>query len=117
MRGSRGLNAWCSALLSLILLVANILAPFRTSTLGRAFLESVCQTVSDDSVDRVRPVTPVATSVGHRAVVGLAREAGCVAESGTRSQASPVFLPTPTDAFPRPQAARPGVGPTPRLRC
>ena len=117
MRGLRRLDIWCRALLALILLVANILAPFRTSSLGRAFLESVCQAVSDHSVVRAPAATPGVMSVGHRAVVGVAREGGGVAESGARSNASPAFLPFPADAFPCRQAARPGLCPTPRLRC
>ena len=117
MRGSRPRNAWSYALLSLILLVANILAPFRTSSLGRMFLETLSHNVANDSVVRVRAVTSVATSVGHRAVVGLARGGRDVADAGTRSNAFLTFLPTPTDASPCQQAARPGTRPTPPLRC
>jgi hypothetical protein len=117
MRGSRPLNAWSYALLSLTLLVANILAPFRTSSIGRTILEILSHNVVNDSVVRVRAVTPVATSVGHRAVVGVAGGGRDVADTGTRSHAFSTFVPTPTDASPRQPAARPGTRPTPPLRC
>ena len=119
MRGSRPLNAWCHALLSLILLVGNILAPFRTSSLGRTILELLSHNVANYSAVRVRAVTPVATSIGHRAVVGLARGVRDLAETGTRSNSFWTFLPTPTDASPCQHAVRPGTRPTPTppLRC
>lgn len=117
MRGSRLLNTWCRAFLSLILLVANVFAPFRTSSFGRAFLESLPQNVANHPLIRVRALTTVATSVGHRAVVGLARRGQDGARSGTRSNAFSAFLPAPTDTLPCPRSARQGMRLTPPLRC
>ena len=118
MREAHHLDAWCHALLSLTLLVTNVLAPFRMSSRGRAFLEGLPHNVADHSVIRVRAVTPVATSLGHRAVVGLARGGTDADEPEARSDNNALgFLPFPTDAFPGRPLACSGMRPTPPLRC
>lgn len=117
MRGSRPINSWCHALLTLIVLVGNIFAPFRTASIGRAFLENLTHNTAHHSVVRVRAVTSFSTSLGHRAVVGCSRGGPDVAETGTRPSAFSTFLATPTDTPPRRQSAGIGLRPTPRLRC
>ncbi|MHC5544597.1 hypothetical protein ACYOEI_40720, partial [Singulisphaera rosea] len=64
----------CRLILSLVLLTANVGAPFRTSTLGRAFLDDMRQQhVATRSIVRVRAISPPGASVGHRVVVGLSK--------------------------------------------
>ncbi len=117
MRGSLSINPWHKIFLSLLLLVANVFAPFRTSSFGRAFLDLLTHTAANQPVVRVRAVTSIATSIGHRAVVGLSRRGPDVALSLTRLSAYSAFLATSTVALPCRQAARAHARPIPRLRC
>lgn len=117
MHGSLSITPWHKISFSLILLVANVLAPFRTASLGRAFLESLTHTAANHSMVRVRAVTSFATSFGHRAVIGLARGGPDVAETVTRSSTYLAFLETSTHALPCLRPARVNARPIPPLRC
>lgn len=58
--------------ISLLVLVANVIAPFRTSS-GRALIDSYGHHASPHSVPHVRPRFQTVPSHCFRAVVGLAR--------------------------------------------
>lgn len=117
MPGSFRINFWSPCILSLILLAANIGAPFRTSAWGRVFLESLRQKAAAHSVVRVRTVSPSRASQGFQAVVGLARGGPDEADSGARPHACPVLLPSPTETLSHLPRARPIARPHPVLRC
>lgn len=73
MRGASGLGSWFRPLFSLLLLAANVAAPFRTGTLVRVVLSGPWHHAATAPMVRVRAVTQVGVTQGFRAVVGLAR--------------------------------------------
>jgi hypothetical protein len=117
MRGSSRRDFWSHTILSLILLAANIGAPFRSSTAGLAILLDHRQNVATGSVIRVRAVSSVGVSQGFRAVVGLAKGGPDTADLGAKSQAFSAFFPSSTDTLPFRQGVRPIAQPSPPLRC
>ena len=58
MRGPHQATLWPHFFLSLVLLAANVGAPFRSSDLARHLLVSLPQTASAAAIVRVRAVTP-----------------------------------------------------------
>jgi hypothetical protein len=114
------LGFWPRCVLSLILLTANIGAPFRTSGLGRIFPENLRQNLATCFVVgvRVRVVSPSGSALGFRAVVGLARGGG-PDEKGT--SASPRSFSDILLSLTHPRPSRPGdrpvARPHPFLRC
>ena len=117
MRGPSWFRIWCHALLTMLMLVGNVLAPFRTSSLGRPFLESLSHHSARHSVIGVRTLTSISTSLGHRAVTGLASGGSDHSEIAKSAGAFSSFPRTPIDALSLPRAARPDTRPTPPLRC
>src|SRR4051794_9079771 len=110
-------DPWFLGLAALILLVANSLAPFRSSSLGRVFLLGRSQHATSHSVIRVRTITSGVASLGHRAVVGLARGGRDKVETAARSVAFSGFLPLPTDTSSCQQTDQPGPRLNSPLRC
>ena len=115
MRAQVGIHHPGRYLLSLIILIANIAAPFRTPA-GRAVLDIRGQHRAPQSVARVRAHSQIG-SHGFRALVGLPR-----AESGEALSApsAPLFWAVPTcprvacrGTQPEPSSARL----RPPLRC
>ena len=117
MRGSLRNNSWSRYVLSLILLATNIGAPFRTSTLGRVFLQNSGWNAATSTVVRVRVVPPVGSSQGFRVVVGLSGNDPDRADSAANARAFSDVLLSLTDAFPSRHGDRPVVRPHPFLRC
>lgn len=76
MRGGFWSKAWFRPLFTLVLLTANVAAPFRTDSLVRVILSGPWQRVGSAPVVRVRAVTPGGLFQGFRAVVGLTRRGG-----------------------------------------
>jgi hypothetical protein len=116
MRPEGWLKVGSRYLLGLILLTANVAAPFRTSALGRALLEDLRQRAATSAVIRVRAHAPIGSSVGFRAVVGIAR--GGADGSHVRPTARRVWtvLSAPSGS-PHPALRPLVVQPTPPLRC
>ena len=73
-------GAWFRLVLSLVLLAANVAAPFRSGKLDRVMLNGPWRHVATSPVVRVRVMAQVAASQGFRAVVGFV--------SGGRDEAS-----------------------------
>jgi hypothetical protein len=117
MRGQLPIHFCFRSVFSLILLTANVAAPFRTAALGRVLLTEHSPIVATRPVVRVRVVTPSGSSQGFRSVVGLAK--GGPDESGPKANALAFssFLPvSPEMSRPRP-ADLPDARPNPPLRC
>jgi hypothetical protein len=117
MPGSLRNTFWSRCILSLILLAANVGAPFRTSALGRVFLESQRPNPAAGSMVRVRAVSPGGASQGYRAVVGLARGGSDKSDSGANSRAFSGFLRSSIETLPHRHDDRPIARPHPILRC
>ncbi len=96
MRGHSYLHFWPRLALALILLAANVCAPFRTS-LGRLLLDGVGHDIANHSVVRVRVVSPSGASCGFRAVVGFGRgePEGEVSAPRPRVHFAFTFVPPP----------------------
>jgi hypothetical protein len=73
MRVSLGIHLWFRVAFAVILLIANIGAPFRSATSGRVFLERLRPSNHTQAVIRVRAISPSGLTQGYRAPVGLAR--------------------------------------------
>src|SRR4051812_28421271 len=71
MRGPSFNNAWSSFVLALILLAANVGAPFRTCALGRTFLDGRSHQVAVGPRIWVRAIAQADVAHGFRAVVGI----------------------------------------------
>jgi hypothetical protein len=116
MRGRSNYDFWHRLALALIVLAANVCAPFRT-TLGRQLLDGVRHNVGTRSVVRVRVVSPSGASQGFRVVTGLGRgnpEGSAPAPRVLTSFVHSLVLPS----RPHQEVAAPGVArPHPFLRC
>jgi hypothetical protein len=117
MLGLLRFTFWSRCVLSLLLLAANIGAPFRMATTGRVLLESLRQNPATGLVVRVRSVSPSGVSQGFRAVVGLATGDPDEADPGANSHVFSAFLPSLTDPLPHRPGAGPIARPNPFLRC
>ena len=91
MSGSRSCYCWFRCLMSLIVLIANVAAPFRTPT-GRSVLRCPRQSDTTRSVARVRIVSHSSAFHGFRAVVGFAKGNSGEATTTPDSRPFPVFL-------------------------
>ena len=89
MRGSSQTTLWSRHVLSLILLTANIGAPFRSTALGRTLLEDLRPHPAACSLVRVRGTSPVGISLGFRAVVGFEKGGPGEAETGATAPTFP----------------------------
>ncbi len=103
-------------LLSLILLTANIGAPFLTSDVGRAFLDNLGQHVPAHSVARVRVVAHAGSTHGFRAVVGLAKGESPEALGPNVSKFF-ALIHSPADIPPHRLIELPVLQPIPPQRC
>ncbi|WP_422924015.1 hypothetical protein [Singulisphaera sp. PoT] len=107
------------AILALIVVIANVGAPFRTMTSGRALLHDRSQHQSPhEPIVRVRAISTIASAIGHRAVVGLQKggpESSRLAEHPWASLAL-LGRSRPKLAYSQKVEPRP-VRPTPPLRC
>jgi hypothetical protein len=117
MRGSFRLDFWSRCVLSLIVLTANIGAPFRTSAVGRVLLESLRQDTAPSAVVRVRAASPVGTSQGFRAVVGLAKGGPDEPAPAMNSHTTSAFFLSSMARFSRGHGDHPLARPNPFLRC
>jgi hypothetical protein len=117
MRGQPHSHFCFRSVFSLILLTANVAAPFRTAALGRVLLTDQSPTVVTRAVVRVRVVTPAGSSQGFRSVVGLAK--GGPDKSGPEANPHPLssFLPVSPETSRRRPADLPFARPNPPLRC
>lgn len=117
MRRLPRIDLWSQSLLSLIVLTANIGAPFRTSAGGRAFLENLSRHAATCSVIRVRTTSPVGASHGFRAVVGFAKGGPDGPDPERASRPSAPFLQCRTVLQAGRPFDRPIARPSPPLRC
>ncbi len=95
---SRRAILWSHSVLSLLLLAANVGAPFNSVNEGRVFLGSVTRTSQAQPVIRVRVVTSSGVSQGYRAVVGFAKAGPDEVKRHYLSRSSQ--LPPPADDAP-----------------
>ncbi len=102
--------------LSLIVLIANVAAPFRTPT-GRSLLRCPRQSDTTRSVARVRVVSHAGAFQGFRAVVGFAK--GNSGEGAPASAARTFPIRLPSSAVPSQVRVMDLTGsiPLPPLRC
>jgi hypothetical protein len=111
------INGWSGFVLSLILLAANVGAPFRTSTLGRTFLDVECVDPTPGAQVRVRAITHAEVALGFRAVVGISGGGpdAMACKASPRPDPAILLLARPALAFrqARPPAERPACP----LRC
>jgi hypothetical protein len=115
MRGRCCFHYWGCLGLALILLSANVRAPFRTP-LGRLLLSGVNHDVATRSVVRVRVVSPSGASCGFRVVVGLSRGGSEGDVSAPRPRVHFVFTFVPP-ARPHREGACSVARPHPFPRC
>ncbi len=105
------------SILALIIIIANVGAPFRWSAFGRVLLSDLSQPVATHSVVRIRALSQAPSVVGHRAVVGL-RKGGPAVVSPLSTLSSPsAYLAGSTLRFARSSGERLVVRPNPPLRC
>jgi hypothetical protein len=116
MRGLFRLNAWSTLVLSLVLLAANVGAPFRTS-LGRTFLDGPSQDFAASGRLRVRVITGAGITCGFRAVVGISGGSPDAPDSAAGSRPYPAFSLRLAAAFSPRQPHPPAVRPVCPLRC
>jgi hypothetical protein len=117
MPGSFRNTFWTRCVLALIVLAANIGAPFRTSALGRVLLESLRQNPATASVVRVRAISSAGASQGFRVVVGLARGGSDETDRAASFHGFSGFLLSLTGTLPLRLDDRPIARPHPFLRC
>jgi hypothetical protein len=116
MRGRLGSLICSRLILAVIVLAANVGAPFSTSRLVRVFLGSAVKNATAQSVVRVRVVAQVGSLQGFRAVVGCSGGEPGKIEPGSNNRSLPAlsshrhFLQSPPFGF---TASRPN----PPLRC
>jgi hypothetical protein len=92
MRGQPGSPISVRFILAVMVLTANVGAPFSTSKLGRVFLRSAVKHAAAQSVVRVRVVAQVGSLQGFRAVVGCSGGEPVQREAGPSDRGiSPVF--------------------------
>jgi hypothetical protein len=99
-----------------MLLTANIAAPFKASTLGRALLDGLQQKGATTAVLRVRAHAPIGSGGGYRAVVGIARGGSDLPLPRPIGRAFWTFL-SPPAASSRPSTLMLATRPHPPLRC
>jgi hypothetical protein len=117
MPGSLRNTFWSRGILALILVAANIGAPFRTSALGRVLLQNLRRNPASCSVIRVRAVSQGGASQGYRAIVGLARGGPDEKDPAANSRVFSGFLRSSTEIHPHRYDDRPIARPHPFLRC
>ena len=93
MPASRPSYCRLRCILSLIVLIANVAAPFRTPN-GRALIACPRQSDTTRSVSRVRVVSHAGTLHGFRAVVGCARGGSGETALAPEARPFPVILPS-----------------------
>jgi hypothetical protein len=108
------INAATRALIALVLLTANVAAPFRTSAIGRTVLGDVSGSLPTCHTVRVRGYSTFAAVPGFRAITG-------VAKGGSDDDAAPERGPSIWSPLPSPALAvpcqQPAARPSPPLRC
>lgn len=116
MPGSRPSYCRLRCFVSLIVLIANVAAPFRTPT-GRSLIRCPRQSDTTRSVARVRVVSHPGAVNGFRAVVGFAKgnsgEAAHSRDTRPVSTIPPSSAPTGNGWLLNPTTSLP----LPRLRC
>ena len=117
MRGPLFVNAWSSLVLSLIVLSANIGAPFRTSAVGRTFLDCQCRDLAAGRQVQVRAIPHADVAHGFRAVVGISGEGPDAIDADASCCPYPATLLHRSLAFPVRQARLLAVRPVCPLRC
>ena len=117
MRGSHQVTPWTGSLLSLVLLVANVGAPFRVSDLGRTLLGSVPQNACAGPIVRVRVVSASGLTHGFRAIIGLARGGPDNEEPAASPHPSLALRSSPAAILPARPVDRALSRPQPPLRC
>jgi hypothetical protein len=117
MGGLPHINRWARSVLSLILLTANVGAPFSSSDLSRSLLASLPRNVAPSPVVRVRTLSPSATSHGFRAVVGLSMGGPDDAHRGPISPTFSALPPSPTVIRADRHGHPAGTPPHTPLRC
>lgn len=117
MRRALRVNAWSSFVLSLILLAANVCAPFRTSTVGRTFLDGQCRDFAAGTWLRVRAITHADVAHGFRAVVGVSGADPDALDPEASAHPYPATPIRPSLALAVRQARLPAERPSCPLRC
>jgi hypothetical protein len=117
MGGSIRKILWSPWVLSLILIAANVGAPFRTSALGRVLLQNLRRNPATSSTVRVRAVSASGASQGYRAIVGLARGGSDELDPAANPRALSGFLRSSTATHSQRHDDRPIARPHPFLRC
>ncbi len=116
MRGSFYGVSWSPTILSLIVLTANIGAPFHSSATGLAFPINQRQNAATSPVIRARAIAPPGASDEFSAVIGIARGGPEPSDPGSERLAFSAF-PSSTDTLLRRYGASPVVWLSPPLRC
>lgn len=116
MSASRPYYCRLRCVLSLIVLIANVAAPFRTPT-GRSLLRCPRQSDTTRSVARVRVVSHAGAFHGFRAVVGFAKGNSGKAALAQDTRPFPVILPSSTVKSRVRLMDLIGTSPLPPLRC
>ena len=96
MRGPFSFHLWTRVVFSLILLVANISAPFRRFDASQALANKLPQKVANSPVVRIRAVTPVGASQGFRVVVGIGKGGSDEPVLGLKSDNLSARIASPT---------------------
>ena len=119
MSGRFRVNGWSSLALSLILVAANVGAPFRTSMLGRTFLDAQRHNFAASTRFVARATAHADVAHGFRAVVGLSDggDGADAIDSGANSRPEPPLLLHPHLAFAFRQARLHAALPVCPLRC
>jgi len=117
MRGSHPARLWSRSVLSLVLLVANVGAPFHMSDMGRLLLASLPQPAYAAPVVRVRAVTTAGVTHGFCAVIGLIKCGPGRAEPGASPNLSLALRTSPAHVLSGRHVDRPASRPHIPLRC
>jgi len=117
MHGLFGGEFWYPTVLSLIVLMANIGAPFHSSATGLAFPINQRQNAATSPVIRARAIAPSGASDEFPALIGLAKGGPDPSDPGSEAPALSAFLPSSTDTLLRRHGASPLVWLSPPLRC
>ena len=111
------IKPWSCLALSLILLTANIGAPFRSTALGRTLLSESRNHFAASPVVRVRGVSPIGAALGFRSVVGLGKGGRDAVAPGSTPGPFLTLLSPPTDTPPSLEGDRVIGRRNPPLRC
>ena len=117
MRRSPESHFWFRFALAVVVLSANVGAPFNTSAFGRTILAGPGRHAATSPVLRVRVTTQAGASHGFRAVVGFSAGGPGVAGVGPNTRPFSAFLPSPIDTPSCPRSPRPPVRASSPLRC